>query len=631
MAFAKKTWQDRISQYPNRRTINDGYITKTVTVSRNEGTVTQAGDSFNATNMNDLEQRIKDTTDDLYSEVANKASLTEVEGIRTSATGRVFLNSGDAVRTQVSDAIKCGNAAIKTRTNTGAYYTSGNLGEFTTPTLTYSENWDSFEIALNEGDAVLITGEGSATAPLYTFYSAHNQVMGKAASTTADSEIFVAPNGATKVFINVRKSVSYEVIFIKGYDTQSLLDRQIKQDAGNLVLLPYGLETYLDSWKAIQPKRARSLIMQANYDTSITFKGIPNDVTAYLYYVSNLNESITSTKRYELSNYTRYVIPGGSYYRVLIIDNGSDNAWEISSIKFTTALYSLPYAEYDIILFAGQSNMAGRGVTTAEHPEGVPTANPGVGYEYRPISDPDGELHTIAEPFGYNENKVGGLNDGTAKTGSCVTAFANAYFKAGGVPIIAVSASEGGTDLLEWVTGYDTNTGKLYDATQRLRDTITYCQLNGLGIRNVFVVWCQGETDAKYMYDGDPDFTMQDYIDRFEVCQQAFLDAGADKVLVIRIGHRGDNSGGGTSPAYDDVIEKQTELCQTDSDLVMICTDLASFRERGMQKDASHYFQDAYNEFGTYSGINASLYANTLKEPTMYDPYSDDLYYSHKN
>jgi len=60
MAFVKKTWKDRISDYPNRRIIDDGVITKTVTVSRSEGTVTEAGDSFNASNMNDLEARIED-------------------------------------------------------------------------------------------------------------------------------------------------------------------------------------------------------------------------------------------------------------------------------------------------------------------------------------------------------------------------------------------------------------------------------------------------------------------------------------------------------------------------------------------------------------------------------------------
>lgn len=59
MAFVKRTWKDRISEYPNRRIINDGYVSKPVTVSRDEGTVTEEGTPFNASNMNDLEARIE--------------------------------------------------------------------------------------------------------------------------------------------------------------------------------------------------------------------------------------------------------------------------------------------------------------------------------------------------------------------------------------------------------------------------------------------------------------------------------------------------------------------------------------------------------------------------------------------
>lgn len=58
MSFVKRIWKDRVSQYPNRRTINDGFTTKTATIGRAEGTVTEEGDPFNAQNMNDLENRI---------------------------------------------------------------------------------------------------------------------------------------------------------------------------------------------------------------------------------------------------------------------------------------------------------------------------------------------------------------------------------------------------------------------------------------------------------------------------------------------------------------------------------------------------------------------------------------------
>jgi hypothetical protein len=58
MSFIKKLWKDRVSEYPNRRTINDGYTTKRVTVGRDEGNISEEGTPFNAANMNDLEDRI---------------------------------------------------------------------------------------------------------------------------------------------------------------------------------------------------------------------------------------------------------------------------------------------------------------------------------------------------------------------------------------------------------------------------------------------------------------------------------------------------------------------------------------------------------------------------------------------
>lgn len=58
--FNKKTWVDRVSEYPNRRTLVDTTTQQeqTVTVTRAEGTVSQPGDAFSAANMNDLEDRI---------------------------------------------------------------------------------------------------------------------------------------------------------------------------------------------------------------------------------------------------------------------------------------------------------------------------------------------------------------------------------------------------------------------------------------------------------------------------------------------------------------------------------------------------------------------------------------------
>lgn len=61
MAFVKKTWKDRIVQYANRRLLTkSGGEVEQVTVTRDEGAISEAGDQFNASNMNNLEQRIED-------------------------------------------------------------------------------------------------------------------------------------------------------------------------------------------------------------------------------------------------------------------------------------------------------------------------------------------------------------------------------------------------------------------------------------------------------------------------------------------------------------------------------------------------------------------------------------------
>lgn len=85
MSFEQKEWQDRISEYPTRRTLEkeDG-STELVTVSRSEGTVASEGDAFSAENMNDLEQRIADA----FGEVLQIVSFD-------SSTGTLITKSAD--------------------------------------------------------------------------------------------------------------------------------------------------------------------------------------------------------------------------------------------------------------------------------------------------------------------------------------------------------------------------------------------------------------------------------------------------------------------------------------------------------------------------------------------------------
>lgn len=58
-SWVKKIWKNRITEFPTRRilTKEDGNM-EIVTVARNEGTVSEEGDAFDADTMNNLEERI---------------------------------------------------------------------------------------------------------------------------------------------------------------------------------------------------------------------------------------------------------------------------------------------------------------------------------------------------------------------------------------------------------------------------------------------------------------------------------------------------------------------------------------------------------------------------------------------
>ena len=86
MGFTKKTWKNRIAEYINRRLITkeDG-STELVTVARDEGTISQEGDAFNAANMNDLEDRIEAE----FNEVTQSLGSEEISSVGTNVKNAI--------------------------------------------------------------------------------------------------------------------------------------------------------------------------------------------------------------------------------------------------------------------------------------------------------------------------------------------------------------------------------------------------------------------------------------------------------------------------------------------------------------------------------------------------------------
>lgn len=264
----------------------------------------------------------------------------------------------------------------------------------------------------------------------------------------------------------------------------------------------------------------------------------------------------------------------------------------------------------DLVIFMGQSNMAGRGVTSTEHPEKAPTVPNGHGYEFKAISDPT-KLYNIVEPFGIKENNSSGVNDGTMKTGSMVAAFANSYYAYTGIPIVAVSCSKGGSNIGQW----QPNEAFLNDAITRYNKAKTWLTNNNYTIRRQFMVWCQGEADAKTGTEEDA------YINQTKLMIEEMMKHGVEKCFMVRIGQYV-----GESNLHTDMILLQTKMCKTYENLILVSTDFASLAELGLMKDEQHYLQEGYNITGTNAGKHVAFYINNGIEPYMYDSEYDNTY-----
>lgn len=253
----------------------------------------------------------------------------------------------------------------------------------------------------------------------------------------------------------------------------------------------------------------------------------------------------------------------------------------------------------DLFLFMGQSNMAGRGLVTREHAQGFPPLTEGAGYEYRAVSAP-GRLYAIVEPFGRCENRADGIDDGAMKTGSLVTAFANACYEQTGVPVVGVSASKGGSAIAQWQPGG----AFLTDTLGRFHDAVRFLDGAGHEIRHKFMLWCQGETD------GDLGTSKEQYTEQFLRMLGEMKRAGIETCFLIRIGHYN----GTGAQDYSEIMTAQDMLARAGGDVVMVSASLAGMRERGLMKDEFHYYQQAYNEVGAEAGRNAGIYVNRMEE-----------------
>lgn len=240
----------------------------------------------------------------------------------------------------------------------------------------------------------------------------------------------------------------------------------------------------------------------------------------------------------------------------------------------------------DLIIFMGQSNMAGRG-----RAEEAPILPPGIAFEFKPISDPT-RLYHLCEPFGVEENNFESGVAESNKTGSMVSSFALEYNKMTGQTIIGVSCSKGGTSIEQW----QPEGSFLSDAISRYRTTEHWLLDNGYTIMNTFMVWCQGETD------GDQGMTRLEYTLKLTTMIDAMIGAGIDRCYIVTIGNHRDHA-----ERYQEIRAAQLDVCRQHNYAVLVSTEFEHMAASGLMTDEFHYSQQGYNMTGTDAGLHTAL------------------------
>ena len=239
----------------------------------------------------------------------------------------------------------------------------------------------------------------------------------------------------------------------------------------------------------------------------------------------------------------------------------------------------------DLVIFAGQSNMSGRGGDATQAP-GVPADT---GYEFRIGTCPTG-IYPVTEPFGVYSN--GYLCDPPSlRGGSLVSSFMNSYYRATGTPVLGFSAARGGSSIGYW------QTAPVQAELESKFDTIqSWCTANHINIRRKYVVWLQGETD------GVANIDIETYKTGLANTFTRLFVKGLDQVFVITIGQYA-----GLPGTYDKVNEAARQLCAQDPKFTLGSEALSALPPTYLT-DGCHYNQAALNIVGSQCGGGAARY-----------------------
>jgi len=218
MAYNKKTWTDRVAQYPNRRKITDTStsVQQTVNVIRDEGTITTVGDVFDASTMNDLETRIDNAFNNINFPVAYDWLQTVTPTITRTLCGNT---------TDTNQSIQDGH-----RIHMAISYSNNRCLYYLTPQINVT-NYNLMLVIgyMSNNYGVLTTQLGvNVDTNYYSSYTESNYTF--ANSTGAQQNSFIIP-------INISGKTGNQYINLTGWHGSQQSSYTCAIDITNIILL----------------------------------------------------------------------------------------------------------------------------------------------------------------------------------------------------------------------------------------------------------------------------------------------------------------------------------------------------------------------------------------------------------
>ena len=261
----------------------------------------------------------------------------------------------------------------------------------------------------------------------------------------------------------------------------------------------------------------------------------------------------------------------------------------------------------DIIIFGGQSNMQGQSEVLSD----TSTVKGAMEYKWcsnqtTPLSNPVGENITVDYKQGEAVTLDANLRTwiDTHITGSAcygytnlVPKFCEAYITQTNREVMAVHIAKGSTTIAKWIPG----TAGFEILVKKSTAAIRKATEEGYEIGNIYFVWLQGESDA---LEGN---ATKYYKSQLQILKNALKKSvGIQKFCVIRVGRFAEAINASNAKEKDDaIIIAQEEICEEDTDFVMLTTiteELSKVAEYMNQSVKGHYSAKGLEILGEKAG-----------------------------